>query len=46
MALSADACASAKRPCAHNPLTWLDLTIATIPKGRQQKSVTKMDHTK
>src|SRR6185312_4593560 len=45
-ALSADACASAYWPCAHNPLTWLDLTMAMMPVIGMQNSVTRMADTR
>ena len=41
-ASSAACCASAVRPCAHRPDTWVAFTIDTIPSGRQHNTVTKM----
>ena len=39
-------CASAVRPWAHSPDTWVDLTIDTTPNGRQQSTVDKIAHTR
>ena len=38
--------ASSLRPESHSPFTWLLLTMATIPKGRQQNRVTSIAHTR
>ncbi|OBG21042.1 hypothetical protein A5764_14675 [Mycobacterium sp. 852002-51057_SCH5723018] len=46
LALAEAACASAYKPCAHNPLTDAALTMATIPVMGKQNSVAKIDHTK
>ena len=45
-ALAEAACDSARKPCAHNPLTDAAFTIATIPVMGKQNKVAKIDHTK
>ena len=43
LAVRDDDCAPAMSPAATFPFTWAAKIMATMPKGRQQKMVTRID---